>query len=248
MSSSSSDAGWGGADLAQPARPTLRTIEDAINSISADCRRDKFFADMAKPADVAIQKFREGDRDTGLMLLHHLNEQLASAAEGGHLFLSEARMCKIILDLMESDAALTMDSPLSHVAAAAHAAQEKVAVAAGQQQQQQQRMDAVRNALTPYKLVQTVDAAEMTVSIQVPAETKTKDVRVKVTKDSLSVSVVAHALQPTVLDGRFLHDVDASACGWHLEGAGEQRALVLDLEKAAAGLDWGQVLLAVGRS
>ena len=69
------------------------------------------------------------------------------------------------------------------------------------------------------------------VSIPVPAATRGADVKVRVTRESVRVVVAGHALQP-VLEGAFVRAVDAGGCGWHLEGQGEARLLVLDLEKA----------------
>lgn len=48
--------------------------------------------------------------------------------------------------------------------------------------------------------------------------------------------------QPTVIDGKLQHPVDPDACDWHLEGKGEERKLVIDLEKVSGGLDWDELL------
>ena len=50
-----------------------------------------------------------------------------------------------------------------------------------------------------------------------------------------------HSLQP-VIDGRFAAAVDPTECEWHLEGSGDGRVLVLDLEKAAGGFHWDDLL------
>jgi len=246
--------------VAAPKKP-LKTIADAINSVSADAKTDKFWADLAKPADMSIVKFREAQaaaspeeaaehRETGLMLLRHLSSQLDSASQAG-LFQNEARMCKIILDMLEANAELTMDSPLSHVAAHMHSVQTEGVEARkdneGSLVGQQARVDAIAAALKPFTFSQTQDNAEMTVTIKVPAATRSSDVRVKVTRETLLVSVAGHALQPHVIDGKLLHAVDASAADWHLEGQGESRELVLDLEKASGGLDWSRGLLVLGK-
>ena len=50
-----------------------------------------------------------------------------------------------------------------------------------------------------------------------------------------------------MIDGKLQHAVDVDACDWHLEGKGEERTLVIDLEKMSGGIDW-QDLLQLGGS
>jgi len=45
-----------------------------------------------------------------------------------------------------------------------------------------------------------------------------------------------------VIDGKLQHPVDPEAFDWHLEGKGEERTLVLDLEKVSGGIDWYDLL------
>ena len=85
----------------------------------------------------------------------------------------------------------------------------------------------------------------MTVTIAVPPETKTADVKVKLTRNTVTDSVKGHAQQPTVIDGTLLHPIDPTESAFHLEGSGEGRKLILDLEKESAGLDWSLGLLVV---
>lgn len=241
---------------------SMKTVEDAINSISADCKTDKFWADMAKPADVAIAKFKEAEvatsetdqkkaRADGMLCLRHLAEQLQSASKAG-LFQPESRMCNLILEMMETDPTISMMSPLSSVAVAAHTAQQSAVDVRRHNEAsmvgQDDRISRVRDAMVPFVFTQQQDEAEMTVSIRVPSGTTGRDVSVKVARDTLLVSVVGHALQPHVINGRLLHPVDPSAAGWHLEGSGDQRLLVLDIEKASAGVDWSKGLLAIGKA
>jgi HSP20 family molecular chaperone IbpA len=249
-------------DSLQAKPRSLKTIEDALFSVSAECKADQFWADMGKPADVAVVKFRESERaqneeaasaarNDGLLCLKHLAEQMQAASDAG-LFKAEARMAKLILDMMEGDPSLTMSSSLTAVAAKAHAAQAQGVDARKQMQAslsaEHGKLDSLKAAMMPYAFIQTQDEPEMEVSIAVPAATSSKDVRVEVTRSSLLVSVEGHQLQPHVVNGRFLHEVDANASGWHLEGTGEKRQLIIDLEKASAGLDWSKGLLSVGKA
>ena len=103
----------------------------------------------------------------------------------------------------------------------------------------------VKKHLRPYTFTQAQDDPEMTVVIDVPPETKTMDVKVKMTATTLYVSVKDHANQP-VIEGRFLHAIRPEESAFHLEGSGEGRKLILDIEKASAGAqDWSPGLLVV---
>jgi hypothetical protein len=58
------------------------------------------------------------------------------------------------------------------------------------------------------------------------------------------VAVRGHSKQPTLLDCALAHTVEVDACSWSLSGEGGQRALLLTLEKASAGLRWTALMLA----
>ena len=74
-------------------------------------------------------------------------------------------------------------------------------------------------------------STEATVTIKVPAATKTSDVTVVIKRDFLSAKVAGHAKQPHVVYGCLGGNVEVDACAWTLEGEGETRALVVNLEK-----------------
>lgn len=252
-----------------PAKRPMKTIEDALRSVIDECQRDTFWADIAKPAELAIEHLKTAAaatsgrstlyaetaakaRSKALQLLHHLDEQMQSASKA-NLFVEEARMVQLVVQAIDADPTLGPSSPLSAIAAAVHREQaaasensrhNEATMAASSQEQ----LERVRTAMVPYTFVQTADAPEMTVSIAVPAVTRRGDVSVRLTRDTLVVTVAGHALQPSVIDGRFLHPVDHESSDWHLEGSGEGRVLILDCEKVSPGLDWSQGLLAIGRS
>ena len=48
--------------------------------------------------------------------------------------------------------------------------------------------------------------------------------------------------QPAVIDGKLQHPVDPEAFDWHLDGKGDERTLVIDLEKVSGGIDWYDLL------
>ena len=261
--SESNDGGERHDSLQQTAKRPMKTIEDALRSVIDECRRDKFWANMAKPAEKAIELMRFVDsatdeeaaaktRETALLLLHHLDEQM-QAATSGNMFSHEAKIVRHVVAAIDADPTLTLASPLD---AAAAAAQREQAAASDQSKQNeanmsttsQARLERVRKAMVPYTFEQALDSPEMTIKINVAAATKTSDVSVKITRTNIIVKVAGHELQPSVIDGTFLHPVDPEVLDWHFEGSGEGRTLVIDCEKKSPGLDWSQGLLAIGSS
>ena len=73
--------GYGGADLVKPVQ-TLKTIEDALKSVANECKKDKFWADMATPADQAIARFKR------MELEEDVEKRAKLRAEGMELSLS----------------------------------------------------------------------------------------------------------------------------------------------------------------
>ena len=65
--------------------------------------------------------------------------------------------------------------------------------------------------------------------------------QVNCSADTLKVEVKGHQLQP-VVEGKLFEKVDVDAFDWHLEGSGDKRVLILDLEKVMGGLDWPDLL------
>ena len=65
----------------------------------------------------------------------------------------------------------------------------------------------------------------ITVTIPVPAKTKSKDVRVSMQEGSVSVIVVGHPLNQ-IMSGELFAEIDTTCSEWHLEGDFEDRKLV----------------------
>lgn len=88
----------------------------------------------------------------------------------------------------------------------------------------------------PYELMQTRRRYEMTITIPVPAKTRACDVRIKIEKRRLKVTVSGHPLL-SVIDGELFLPVHVSGSGgeWHVEGEFETRRVVLDLDKEKLG-------------
>jgi len=234
----------------------LKTIEDALLACAKEFKSDRFWADLAKPIDKAIEKFREEEtalessdfnvaaeaRKIAMMCLEHLDDQMQQASDGG-LFHNEARMVKLVHDVFKWDETLRLNSPLDNFAQATHAMQsEGVKERQYHAAKNQSKLDAVKSAMKPYIFDHTSDSCEMTVRVGVPPATAARDVKCRLTRETIVVSVAGHMLQPTVIDGKLQHPIDAEACDWHLEGTGDARQLVIDLEKCSGGIDWQDLL------
>ena len=92
---------------------------------------------MGKPAKIALAKYRsaaaakepegaEKLRGEGMECLRHLNAQLQAASDAG-LFKSESRLVELVVSTLESDPSLTLETPLSAVAAKAQREQAQAA-------------------------------------------------------------------------------------------------------------------------
>ena len=253
--------GYGGASLVRESSPgALKTIADALKAVADECKQDKFWADMAKPIDRGIERFRaaaraqEKDdaeavkkyRQEGMEQLNFANDQFKTASEN-RLFTHEASMVALVVKHLADDASMTLDSPLSQLAAAAHADQAKnvehrkelMGTAAAPLQK-------VREHMRPYEFHCAPDETEMTVTIKVPPGTKTTDCQVELRKDTIKIRVKDHPNQPYVIDGRFCHAIDPTMSEWHLEGSGDKRVMILDLENTHAGVDWSAGMLKIG--
>lgn len=234
----------------------LKTVLDSLNACTSEFKSDRFWADLAKPIDKAIEKFREHEaaltigehataaeaRSVAVMCLDNLDEQMQQASNN-NLFLNEAKMVRHVRDVMKFDESIRLDSPLNSMAEATHAM-----LSEGAKERQfhasknQTKLEAVRMAMKPYEFEHAQDSCEMTVKVRVPPSTMTRDVKCHISRDAIKVCVAGHTLQPSVIDGKLQHPVDPAACDWHLEGKGDSRQVVIDLEKVSGGLDWQDLL------
>ena len=225
---------------------------------------DSFWADLAKPIPAALELFDEADgcaldgpgtdarakAETGVGYLAELNSTLAKAAASVNtMFVSEHRIVSRTLEAMRSKlegstGAGTAAATGGAAAPGGGVAAEAAALGAELEAAQAERKlaEAQLRELKPYSLEQVANKAELTVKIPVPAETKARDVKVKLLPETLSVAVAGHAKQPTVVGGALEHQIDAEASQWHLEGSGDKRTLVLDLEKRQTGLEWAHLV------
>mmetsp|Transcript_23553 Transcript_23553/g.70593 ORF Transcript_23553/g.70593 Transcript_23553/m.70593 type:complete len:284 (+) Transcript_23553:236-1087(+) len=92
------------------------------------------------------------------------------------------------------------------------------------------------------KFDQEPHCTECTCTIEVPAATAPKDVEVTIKRDFLAVKVAGHEKQPHVLFGHLSGTVEVDACAWTLDGAGDNRHLVIQLEKTTDHPCWPKLL------
>ncbi|KAG8459061.1 hypothetical protein KFE25_002468 [Diacronema lutheri] len=90
----------------------------------------------------------------------------------------------------------------------------------------------------------TQTKSEVEIRVPLPSGAKARDCKVKFGGTSLSVAVAGAA---AVLDSASLHDkVRPDECTWSVSGDGDERALIVTLEKASEGT-WRELLAAQAR-
>lgn len=219
------------------------TVQNDLENFIAHFKSDKFWADMALPIEQAIPLMDKGDpesRATAVDLFNQSKEMLSSSREAG-IFTYEANYITALCEKL-GDASFTLQSPSSGLNVKEQTQAEKAAEA--QVREIGARLESAQGQKIggqAYEFTHTPDKQEMTVTIAVPAETKKADVKVTCTAEKLHVEVKGHKSQP-VVSGKLFEKVDVEAFDWHLEGSGDKRVLILDLEKQMGGLDWADLL------
>jgi hypothetical protein len=217
------------------------TVEQDLENFIAHFRSDKFWKDMAFPLEQAIPLMAKGDpesRAKAVALFNESKEMLSASREAG-IFTHEANVVTALCNKL-GDESFTLQSPSSELNVQEQTQEEKAAEA--QVREAMTRLESAQGQkLKAYDFTHTPDKQEMTVTIAVPAETKKADVKVNCSADTLKVEVKGHQLQP-VVEGKLFEKVDVDAFDWHLEGSGDKRVLILDLEKVMGGLDWPDLL------
>mmetsp|Transcript_36573 Transcript_36573/g.77807 ORF Transcript_36573/g.77807 Transcript_36573/m.77807 type:complete len:224 (+) Transcript_36573:71-742(+) len=209
------------------------SVEEGLKRVAAALKEDAASADLVPLADQAIATLLQEDkRATAVNLLTELRDKLHQARQLGRLT-DEANLVERLAGRMRMDESFGPKSPIGP-----NINQQQNPELAAMLKQIQEADKASR----PYDFQNTVDATEMTVTIPVPAPTKMADVKVKLTAKSIRVEVAGHSMQPCVLDGKFFGPVEEAAFDYHLEGSGEKRVLVLDLEKQKEGAKWPDLL------
>mmetsp|Transcript_6738 Transcript_6738/g.18545 ORF Transcript_6738/g.18545 Transcript_6738/m.18545 type:complete len:219 (-) Transcript_6738:124-780(-) len=205
-----------------------KTVEEALRSFAKTFKENGKEDDLAHMTEHALKQLgSEDSRDAGIEALTGLRDKLHVARRLGS-YVHEANMVERIAGNFQHVDGYSLQSmcPVLHE---------------DQPEKYKEMMKAIQEAdkaARCYEFLNSVEAEEMTVNIPVPPGTKREDVKVSLTATTLRVEVRGHERQPFVIDGPLFKPIDTDACDHHLEGSGDKRMLVLDLEKQQGGLTW----------
>lgn len=229
------------------------TLGEAMAEIIATMKSDKFYAELARPvvsARLELKKDTAEGVEAAEKLLRELVDEMGSFKEM-NMFEGEKKVLRdIIKVLSERSPALSLDTVLAdvrttrssgHGATAEHLKNKGACGDVGKMAQKVLKEQQKRDQ-GPWDFSETLNEVQVTVTIKVPAATAPKDVKCTFKPESLKVVIAGHELQPTVIDGELTGKIDPESSEWHLDGSGENRKLVLDLEKKMGGFEWKQLL------
>lgn len=221
-------------------------VGSVLLEMSATMQADKFWADLAIPLDSARAAIEEGTEDgraRAASLLQGLHDQLDELKDGkAELFTTEKDILEQLLPLLEpgSSPAVTLETMLT----CAKYTRSSGSTSARGTQLKKAGDEILKSLRTdPWEFREVVNQVEVTVSIRVPPETRKEDVSVRIQPKALHVAVKGHDRQPYVLQGQLAGPIDVDGSGWHLDGSGDDRRLLIDLEKQMGGIMWHQLLM-----
>lgn len=233
-------------------RTTDMTVGEALEEIVDTMRSDKFWLELAEPVAQARTALAEGDEDGRKRAAKLLTAARDQITELRHYFAAEQQVIGRIISLLgEASVASNevLGTVLSGVRTTISEGQATSQASAEQRAREQELSRLGADVLKqfpmntdPWEFREVQNECQVTVTITVPAATKTGDVTVRIKPDSLLVAVKGHEAQPAIIDGRLAGPVEVEASGWSLEGSGDSRRLVLELEKRMGGLVWRQLL------
>mmetsp|Transcript_48822 Transcript_48822/g.126712 ORF Transcript_48822/g.126712 Transcript_48822/m.126712 type:complete len:266 (+) Transcript_48822:68-865(+) len=231
-----------GLEYEEKDRDTDMSIGEAIDDISNTMQKDKFWADLATPILSAREELSQKawNRERAVALLQHACDQID---EIKHYFKAEHSVVQSIIEklLIEPPPETPLHEVLDGVRRTSDPDTRSKKEKAKQEYMQRKAANAMKEMPRPgepWLFEERQDKTDVTVTIAVPAETKASDVRVVFKETHLLVAVQGHALQPTVCEGELAGGIDPDSCGWTLEGSGENRKLVLEMERTMGGIDW----------
>lgn len=228
-------------------RTTDMTLGEALDEIVTTMQADKFWVDLAKPV-VAAKEALEAEvsvatRQRAAELIRACIKQII---ELKHYFQAEQQVLETAAATLDDESQeVGLDSSLPGVKTT-RSPETEAALAKGSEDQHKREDKAIKAAEGPWEFIETDNKTEITVNFPVPASTRPADIEVVFRASSLKVAVKGHERQPAIVDGEIAGKIDPDSCAWTLEGAGEGRRLVLELEKTMGGIIWGR-LLAVAR-
>mmetsp|Transcript_74987 Transcript_74987/g.219661 ORF Transcript_74987/g.219661 Transcript_74987/m.219661 type:complete len:271 (+) Transcript_74987:150-962(+) len=235
-----------------PPKPqgTALTVGEALSEMAATMQADKFWSEMAAPLEssrAAIEAGTDAERERAVLLLKDLRSQLEELKRGEVvMFVREKEVLDALLALLEGSPAVTLETVVSgmhyerstgHGTNTPLGAKAQELVAKGGQ--------VLKNfPMNPWEFREVQNQVEVTVTIRVPPDTMKKDIKVTIQPTFLSVAIRGHERQPHVIYGDLSGPIDVDGSGWHLDGSGEGRTLVVDLEKTMGGIEWHSLLKA----
>mmetsp|Transcript_61160 Transcript_61160/g.134481 ORF Transcript_61160/g.134481 Transcript_61160/m.134481 type:complete len:228 (+) Transcript_61160:15-698(+) len=210
-------------------------LEDALQGFAGVFKQDPKALELLELTEKAVELLRLGQdsRKAAVGALIQLRDKLHTCRRMGS-YVKEAGMLEKIAGRAQMDEGYGARSMVGMVQDPEDNPAMKDAL--------QQMMQQVSAETKDYEFINDCEATEMTVNIPVPPDTKMKDLVVKLTKTTIRVEVKGHETQPCVIDGSFFRAVETAGCDHHLEGSGEKRMLVLDLEKQQGGYKWPELL------
>eukprot|EP00746_Dinoflagellata_sp_MGD_P082465 gnl/MRDRNA2_/MRDRNA2_32745_c0_seq1.p1 gnl/MRDRNA2_/MRDRNA2_32745_c0~~gnl/MRDRNA2_/MRDRNA2_32745_c0_seq1.p1 ORF type:complete len:288 (+),score=73.38 gnl/MRDRNA2_/MRDRNA2_32745_c0_seq1:110-973(+) len=244
-------------------RDTDMSVSEALEQISVTFESDKFFADLATPLFACRNILESGEADAqskAAAELGTLVDQISRMAEL-KLFLNEQKVLEDIIKGLVSSDPLTLSTVLTGVRstktpqstrALSEEDKKRIKEAMDKHNKKIPSADEIAASIEKEKKAQAKETLwnfeefknqpEFRVTIKVPAETKTSHCKVKFKADVLCVSIDGHASQPYVINGKLLEKVDPDACSWTLDGSGDGRKLVLEMEKKMGGFMWNRLM------
>merc|ERR1711920_242479 len=221
------------------------SIGDAIDDIANTMQKDKFWADLATPIPAAREELscKAGRRERAVELLQEACDQIDVIR---YYFKAEHSVLQTVIErlLVEPPPEVPLDTVLVGVRTTSAPDTRSKKEKAKEEYMQRKAVNAMKEmprSGEAWLFQERQNQTDVTVKVAVPAETKASDVRVVFKESSLIVAVRGHALQPTVCEGELSGGIDPDACGWTLEGSGEKRQLVLEMEKTMGGIDWNRL-------
>jgi len=224
---------------------------------------DGFWADLGGDVLTARDAIEEGTadgRERAVKALGKLSNQITVLKV---YFQAEQKVLERIVGLLTGEDAesVTLDTVLAGVRTTS--SEEDKAVRARKESQEQKDIlkklsapvrgkqfdgsgnEAVKiEELDPWTFEEVLNEIAVTVTVPVPAETKRSDVDVCIEAATLRIAVKGHSIQPTIVDGELSGAVDPEASAWSIEGSGEKRRVVVELEKKMGGFMWTRLLKA----
>lgn len=238
------------AELESTAPRTVdMTVREALQEMSMTMLSDKFWSDFAEPLKRAVDTLENDTGASGYQRAMELLDEVHGQLSGlPGMFEGETGVLSRILALLRAESSGLLDYRLPGVKSTKSAGHvesntaERQMKAAELQRLAAPIMHQFPMSNDPWEFEEVMNQVEITVTIPVPAGTAGKDIQVKFRPDTLFVSVAGHETQPVIIDGELAGAVDPEACNWSLDGSGDKRKLVLDMEKTMGGLMWHGLL------